>query len=113
MILFLLFTLNAYAEEPSFNVQLEKKSPYTLKFTPPPEHHFNLQAPTNVSLVRGGAAPVSGELKKDEHSVAATFAENRLQKDCTVKASLYVCNDANTYCKPVKRDFECDTLKTK
>ena len=113
MIILLLFALQVHAEEPTFNVQLEKKTPYTLKFTPPMGHHFNLQAPTNVSVVNGTAAPVAGELKKDEHLVAATFAQNKPEKDCTVKANLYVCNDANTYCKPVKRDFDCDSLKAK
>lgn len=93
----------------TFNAQVASKAPYTLKFTPPSGHHFNLQAPARVALSSGEVS----QLKKDEHQVTAEFKTAKLEKECTVQANLYVCNDANTYCRPVKRDFDCSNLKSK
>lgn len=93
----------------TFNARIAAKAPYTLKFTPPAGHHFNLQAPAQVALASGEV----GQLEKDERQVTAEFTTAKLDKNCTVKANLYVCDDANTYCRPVKRDFDCGNLKSK
>jgi hypothetical protein len=93
-----------------FTGEIVSQTPYQLKFTPPAGHHFNLGAPTAVELANGSAAAQAGALKKDEHKITVDFQKVTLAKDCVVKASLYVCNDANTYCRPVRRNYECVNL---
>jgi hypothetical protein len=106
----------AHADEAAslaFTGQILNKAPYQLKFTPPALHHFNLEAPTGVGLANGDAK-TAGTLKKDLQKITVDFAGiSKFDKDCMVKASLYVCNDANTYCRPVKENFDCQTLALK
>jgi hypothetical protein len=110
------FTLQANAgEDPAslaFAAKISNKSPYALSFTPPKAHHFNLQAPATVDAVTGEAS-VRAKLAKGPQLVAANFDTLKIDKECVVKANLYVCNDAETYCRPVKQDFECETLSLK
>jgi hypothetical protein len=112
----LVLTLRAHAEDPAsltFSAEVFKKTPYALKFTPPKGHHFNLQAPASVELANGSTNALGALVKGPQLVTAQDFKEAKLEKDCTVKASLYVCNDANTYCRPVKQDFDCETLALK
>jgi len=118
-LIFFVFALSAtaFADDQAamtFKGEIVRKAPLEIKFVPPAAHHFNLQAPASVELANGAAENQAGKLTKDEHKINVSFLKiAKMEKDCTVKASLYVCNDANTYCKPVKQNFACDTLAAK
>jgi len=74
----------------------DKKKLYQFKALPPEGHHFNIQAPNKV---------VSGKNKIQittvaEEQIAFQHATDRLT------ATLYVCDNANTFCKPVVKKIE-------
>jgi hypothetical protein len=97
----------------SFTAEIISAAPYQLKFLAPMGHHFNLQAPASVEL-KNGSANQMGNFAKDPQKITVNFEKvATIVSGCSVKASLYVCNDANTYCRPVKQDFDCRTLKLK
>ena len=90
----------------------EKKSdkPFTLEFMPPKNHHFNQEAPTKVEMIDDSNKSVA-QLNKSLQKVTAIFTQkNQISKTCHVMAQLYLCNDDNTYCVPVKQEYECKDL---
>ena len=104
---------NAELPPLAFHAELLSASPYEIKFTPPAGHHFNLGAPAKVDLANGSASQ-AGILEKDEKKVTAGFQKvAKIEASCRVNAALYVCNDANTYCRPVKQGFACPALQAR
>jgi hypothetical protein len=96
-----------------FSGKIVSQAPYQLKFEAPKGHHFNQEAPAKVEM-KNGEALIPGKIDKTLQAMTVAFAKDtKPSADCTVKASLYVCNDANTYCLPIKRDFECKNLQAK
>lgn len=121
--IFLILSLAAHAAptpnsaEPAaltFSGEVLSKAPYRVQFTPPAGHHFNLGAPTHVDVANGASAIEAGSLEKDPQKVTVGFHKiAKIENQCTLNASLYVCNDANTYCRPVKQSLDCQTLAKK
>ena|ERR1700722_2230344 len=93
-----------------FQGELLGKAPYRVQFVPPPAHHFNMGAPSKVEMSAPSGTKV-GAMQKDEHKITVDFAGvAKVEDGCQVQAAFYVCNDANTYCKPVKQNFDCKTM---
>jgi hypothetical protein len=112
-----LFALDVRAEPDlkavKFSGEIVSKSPYRLKFQAPAGHHFNQEAPAKVEL-QNGEKMEAGKIEKSLPTMTAEFPKDtKLAAGCVVKASLYVCNDANTYCLPIKQDYDCQKLQTK
>lgn len=96
-----------------FTGQIISKSPYKLKFSAPKGHHFNQEAPAKVEVMNGEKAE-TGKIEKSLPVMTVEFPkETKIASACVVKASLFVCNDANTYCLPIKQDFDCQKLQVK
>jgi thiol-disulfide isomerase/thioredoxin len=93
-------------------------SEFKIKFTPPKDHHFNMEAP---SLVKQFAPQIAGEpgvesdtIAKLEKKPSEIIARLTAAKPgCEVKTELYICDDKNTYCLPIKKNFLCEDLMKK
>lgn len=99
--------------EVAFFGKVISKKPYALKFEAPAGHHFNLGAPAKVELSDGSTNAV-GTLEKNEQQIKVDFQNvAQVSSQCEVKTSLYVCNNENTYCRPIKENFDCQNLRIK
>lgn len=72
------------------------------QLTAPPEHHFNLEAPNKVVLINGKKAEEVGLEKKATKFFGSLKNGN---KEESLKATLYVCDDKNTYCVPKTKEI--------
>lgn len=96
-----------------FSGEIVSKSPYKLKFQPPKGHHFNQEAPAKVE-VQVKDKTDAGKIEKSLQAMTVDFPkETKVAGECAVKAQLYVCDDANTYCLPIKQEYDCAKLKVK
>jgi thiol-disulfide isomerase/thioredoxin len=78
------------------------------KFTAPAGHHFNDQAPNRVE-VKSVSKPESWlpveKIEVKGQSLSATWGQ---EVDlCHVKATLFICDDKNTYCLPKTQTIDC------
>lgn len=117
MLISLLVTLSAFAgpdlKAVHFSGEIVSKQPYKLKFEAPKGHHFNQEAPAKVEIQNKDKAE-AGQIAKTLQTVTVDFPKGaKVAGDCQVKAQLYVCDDANTYCLPIKQEYDCQNLKLK
>lgn len=109
----LLFTLaqqtQAQDKNLEYTAKLKSAANLTIDFAPPAQHHFNLEAPNKVTLQQGEQSK-PGKIDKKPTLISAQW-DGKKPSACEIKAQLYVCDDANTYCMPIKKNFKCDDLK--
>lgn len=107
----LFFSLGFAGKGPDKNLTFlaQKIDSQTVQFLPPTEHHFNLEAPSAAHRISEGKSEVA-ILDKKESRIIAKWAQKT--KSCEIEAQLYLCDDKNTYCVPVKRKFSCDKLSS-
>lgn len=82
-------------------------SDFKVQLTPPKDHHFNMEAPTQVEQV-AGAQIEKATLEKVPSKVIASWKKQ--SPNCEVKAQVYICDDKNSYCVPIKKTFSCQEL---
>ncbi len=90
---------SSFAEVPDFSVQVgldpgAKVRGWLFLFTPPEKHHFNVDAPMSVTsgegiFIKVGAAPTA---------IGYVSSDTKLKDNAPVIASLFLCDDAKTYC---------------
>jgi hypothetical protein len=96
-----------------FSGQILSKTPYRLKFQAPVAHHFNQEAPAKVEIV-DSSQTTAGKIEKTLPVITVEFPNAaKISSGCLVKAQLFVCDDAGTYCQPVKQEFDCQKLQAK
>ena len=96
-----------------FSGEIASKAPYELKFKAPKGHHFNQEAPAKVE-VQNGDKTEAGQISKTLQTIDVSFPkEMKLASTCEVKAQLFVCDDGNKYCLPIKQEFDCQKLQVK
>ncbi len=78
-----------------------------VQFGPPAGHHFNMEAPTQVSL-SADKKTFKATLDKSPELIKASW--NQKSTTCDVIAQLYICDEKNTYCIPIKKSFSCEKL---
>ena len=101
----------AQNDQVKFSAEMVSQIPLKLSFKAPAGHHFNQEAPAKVEL-QNEKQNVVGMINKSLGVMSVDFADlkNKLAKDCSVQAQLYVCNDANTYCLPIRQNYACASL---
>lgn len=96
------------AKNLSFSAKrIESFTGYALQFTPPAGHHFNIEAPSKITA-EVGKDSFSAQLSKNLTDVKASW--NKELTKCTIQAQLYLCDDKNSYCVPIKKTFVCESL---
>ena len=70
------------------------------------------EAPGKVDM-QDGTQNQSAKIEKSLQTMKVSFEKAPTAAGCNVKAQLYVCNDANTYCLPIKQEFDCQKLQVK
>lgn len=112
-----LFLNLALAEEADIkNLQfsirkLDSMQGLMVQLTPPAGHHFNMEAPTKLTLKLNPASkeePLKAEIDKAPASIKASW--NKKSTNCEVQAQVYLCDDQNKYCVPLKKTFACEKL---
>ena len=94
-----------------FSAQLMSTTPFKAVFRAPPGHHFNQEAPTKVEMQNNGANQ-PGAIAKTLQAINVDFGKDvKPASGCNLKARLFVCNDANTYCLPITQEYECQKLQ--
>jgi thiol-disulfide isomerase/thioredoxin len=78
-----------------------------VEFSPPPGHHFNMEAPTEVRLTVGKKI-TKATLDKAPETIKASWDQK--SNSCEILAQLYICDEKNTYCVPIKKTFACQKL---
>ena len=113
----MLLAISALAEnspdQKSLKFKLENAAANSLllEFTPPAGHHFNQEAPSKVGIESGGKLEALKVDKSLQKISAHLLSPRSAAVDCVIQAQLYLCNDSNTYCVPVKQSFSCNELK--
>jgi thiol-disulfide isomerase/thioredoxin len=85
----------------------KKNSENEIRFLPPENHHFNLEAPSEVSKIHKKKSE-KATLDKKESEIKAKW--NKIENQCDIEAQLYLCDNEKTYCVPIKRKFSCENL---
>ncbi len=104
----LIVSCNTFADmDVSFTIKTSKIDTLTneITFVAPPNHHFNGQSPSLAEGQAGGNWVRAHTLNTSGNEVKA-FWEEKIEP-CHLRAHLYMCDDANTYCLPIKQNFSC------
>ena len=72
-----------------------------IRLFPPPQHHFNLKAPQ--SLKQNGDA-----LQIQSLPNVITLDRSNLKSKADIEGVLMVCDEAETYCKPIRLKLKVD-----
>ncbi len=94
----------------AFKAELKKTKPIAIEFFPPGAHHFNQEAPSKVEM-KNGVEVIVGHLTKTLQKITSDFPEKiQMEKNCQLSVQMYLCNEKNTYCVPVKQKYQCQDL---
>jgi len=110
VLVFSIVSLNTRAETqvPDFTVQVgqdqnAKAQGWLLNFLPPAKHHFNKDAPMSVTALDGSVSFIKVGAKP-EH-VGFRLSDPRLKEGMEITASVFLCDQAQTYCIKKKQTF--------
>jgi thioredoxin-like negative regulator of GroEL len=97
---------------PDFTVQVAndpgaKMQSWMLIFIPPPLHHFNTEAPMKVTGAEGQVSFI--KVGATEERVGFRSSDPKLKKDSQITASIFLCDQAKTYCVKDTVKFQLKT----
>ena len=99
----------ALAQGPNVKWRLEDSDvkSHVGHFTVPEGYHFNVEAPSKASaLASRGTFVTSEKIEIKGRNLNATWSQT--VDLCHVKATLFVCDDKNTFCISKKQEINCD-----
>ena len=91
--------------------KLDSLQGLAVQFTPPEAHHFNMEAPTKITLKVDPSTkdePLKAEVDKTPSAIKASWSKKL--KTCEITAQVYLCDNQNKYCLPIKKNFSCEKL---
>ncbi len=95
------------AAVPDFQIKVGQDSAHhwLLEFSPPAKHHFNLKAPMKVS----SGDIVFAKVGQEPSRLGFQSSDAKPSEGADGKASLFLCDDAETYCINKTLDFKLKT----
>jgi len=113
ILIFSVFTLGGPAPGPDTGWSLEtEKDPQqknSAQFNAPLDHHFNKEAPNKAETLILGKWVKSDNVDITGSKLIATWKGP--VDFCNVKATLFICDDKNTYCLPRTQEITCKSGK--
>ncbi len=91
--------------------KLDSLQGLAVQLTPPAGHHFNMEAPTKLTLKLDSTSKeeaLKADIDKAPAAIKASW--NKKTKTCEITAQVYLCDDQNKYCVPLKKNFLCEKL---